>query len=300
MRIAAGIRAAGQLGLLLCLAVPARAAITFSGTGPGADGGTVSAQAEFSISGNVLTIVLTNTSAPTPTGNNGQVVTGVVWSFDPKLDGTLSLYGVNPQLTNGAPTSDPYNVDPALSYDHIWVAQQSSSSTTTYGIDDTVQLGGTWTSKTSSAFADAGVGDFGYATTGADGLFAMGTIVGPKPGSANYGLVSDATYLTNPVTLPNGTGPQSLPLVQNSITIRFYYDGDDLDESRIVDAKFLVGTSGDYVEMQCDTPPNLVPEPASMSVWGVLLVMIGAGCSRRRMLRRNGLPPDNVPSPVES
>jgi hypothetical protein len=255
----------------LAIVIPAEGAlVTFAGTGSGADGGTVSAEATFSISGNILTIVLTNTSS-TPTANNGQVLTGVTWDFNPNLAGSLSPFpdaSSNPSLTAGS---------------DIWVTSGSSGGQTTYVIDNNTQLGGTWTSKTSdSTFASAGLGDYGYATTGANGLFAAGTMVGGKTGSANYGLVSASTYLTDPTTLPNGTGPQSLPLVENSITINFEYTGtDSFTIDRITGAKFLVGTNGAYFS-GAQQPLTVLPEPASIIVWGSALLCAGLVFCRRR------------------
>jgi hypothetical protein len=122
-------------------------------------------------------------------------------------------------------------------------------------------------------------------------LFAAGTIVGSAPGSANYGLVSDATYLTSPVTLPNGTGPQSLPLVQNSITIRFKYTAFDnnysnFTASSINEAHFLIGTAGanfeGFKDDDNDNQTAEVPEPASLGLWGLGLALAGL-VSRRRL-----------------
>jgi hypothetical protein len=246
------------------------AAISFSGTGPGADGGTVSAQAEFTIAGNQLTIVLTNTSAPLHTANNGQVLTGLIWDFSPNLLGTLSLFpdaASNPVHTNAT--------------DNTWVVQSAGGGSTTYAIDNSVALGGTWT----NALTSASLGDYGYATTGANGLFAAGQIVGPSPGSANYGLVSDATYLSSPITAPNGYGPQSLPLVQNSITVRFQYNGaDPFLESNIVGVRFLVGTAGDNFpgEQPPSNIPPVIPEPMSLALWAGLF---GAAVGWRRIRR---------------
>lgn len=263
--------------LALGVATPLQAAL-FSGT---SSNGAVSASAEITISTDVsgnhlLTVVLTNTSAPLATANNGQVVTGVTWGFNPNLSGTLSLFpdsSHNPTLTNAT--------------DHIWVVTGSSKGQTTYAINDSTPLGGTWTNKTNdSKFAAAGLGDYGYATTGASGLFAAGTIVGSAPGSANYGLVSDATYGPgSPDTMPNGTGPESLPLVQNSITIQFKYTGNltYFTESSINEVHFLIGTSGaNFAGVSGDNQTAEVPEPASLGLWGIGLAIAGF-ISRRRL-----------------
>jgi hypothetical protein len=282
------------VGFVLLANSTVSAAITFSGSGTGADGGTVSASATFSVgdqlvmegnhlvSAHILTIVLTNTTT-TPTANNGQVLTGIVWSFDPLLNGTLALYPDsmhNPSLTANS---------------HIWVvdAANSGNGQTSYKVDDTRALGGTWTDKTSNpAFT---LGDYGYATTGADGMFQAGTIVGSKPGSANYGLVSATTYLQDPVTMANGVGPQSLPLVQNSITIQFRFMGDDpavatFPAEFVSNVQFLVGTNGTHFggspPAPGPTPADVVlPEPASMGLWGLGLA-IAAMAARRGRPRR--------------
>jgi len=144
-------------------------------------GNVVSGQAEFSVSGNFLTVTLTNTTAG-GTLAQGDSLTGVVFDVD-----------------GGSPT---------LSLTSIVLTGGSTIHTSASAINNAAALSGSWTTALSSGAAY----DFGVATTGFNGLFQAGTITRGNS-SANYGLIATGTSLAH--------GFPKFPYIENSLTFTF-------------------------------------------------------------------------------
>src|SRR5215470_14041843 len=85
-------------------AVPASATVVFTGTGTGENPGAVSGSASFTLAGNILTLILTNTSA-NPTPAQGNTLTGLVFSINGSgqaLSFAMSGAGCGPTLGAGS------------------------------------------------------------------------------------------------------------------------------------------------------------------------------------------------------
>ena len=178
---------------------------TGSGTNPETGGTAVSASATFTITGNILTIVLQNTSGPTL--RQGDALTGIEFNITGAAP-LLALVPLNPiALTAG-----------------------SSIFTTTSASNTTDPLDGSWTDDiTSGSF------DYGVATSGLSGEFNGGSITRGNS-SPNYGIVSGGTTFSP-------FGGSRFPFIRDSLT--FTFDGAlGLSESQISQVDFFFGTDG--------------------------------------------------------
>lgn len=144
-------------------------------------GNTVSGQIEFSVTGNILSVTLTNTTAG-GTLAQGDSLTGFVF--------------------------DVVGASPTLSLTSIALTAGSSIHTSASAINNASPLSGSWT----SSLASGGAYDFGAATTGFGGLFQAGTITRGNA-SANYGLIATGTSLAH--------GFPRFPYIENSLTFTF-------------------------------------------------------------------------------
>ena len=176
-----------SVSLVAALTATFLPAITFAGpifSGKGTNnetGDKVSGSAEFSVSGDILTIVLKNTTAGGSL-SQGDALTGVVFNITGGLV-PLSLSSIS--LTSGS------HIDTGVST-----------------VNDAMPLAGSWTSHLS-----AGAGfEYGVATTGFNGLFQGGTITRGNS-SPNYGLIADGTSLAH--------GFPRFPYIDNSLTFSF-------------------------------------------------------------------------------
>lgn len=248
------------LGLLALFVgfIPASApAAIFIGSGLSPEkSNAVSAKAEFSILGNVLKLVLTNTTAG-GTKAQGDALTGVVFDLTKSPLPSLTLASVT--LTSG------------------------SNIYTSSGINNATVLSGSWTDD----LATGAVPDFGVATTGFKKLFVGGSISRGNA-SPDYGIISG--------TGTNGTGAMrssfdgsKRPLILNSLTFTFN-GASGLTESQITDVKFLFGTDGGALigstlvpDIGTHNTPLSAPEPSSLIVFGLVFVAVGGfGRLRRR------------------
>src|SRR5262245_60673973 len=136
-------------GLVVALLGPsqsAKAGVIFSGSGNNPEASaTASGKAEFTISGNILTVVLTNTTSPRTTAQ-GNALTGVTFDIDPG-NPVLTLTGI--ALTSGST---------------IWTSETASNTSN--------PLSGSWT----NVLGSSPLGEYGVATTGFNGRFHGGSI----------------------------------------------------------------------------------------------------------------------------
>ncbi len=233
-------------------AVPAMAtSITFSGTGPGVAGITLSASAVFDITGNVLTIVLTNTAANANDKSKdvpGNALTGVF--FD--LTGNRTLTPVSATVVAGT----------ILGTSYCYTGMCDSTTT---------NVGGEFRFDTGSGFpADYGVASAGY-------IGGSGNMVGPDlaPPAAvdgpNFSLIGTGAFS------PNG-GLGSVPLIQSSVTL-VLSGVTGLTTSDISGVSFQYGTALDEANIP-GTPS--VPEPTSLLLLGSGIASLGIASLRRR------------------
>jgi hypothetical protein len=232
---------------------PARAAYITSGTGLNPETrNRVSAAATFKVSGNILTLTLTNTTAGGTT-TRGDVLQGIAFSVA-GVNPTLSLTSI--ALTNpGSGSTD----------DRIFTSKKSSNTT---GL-----LSGSYT----TVLGESPIAEFGVSSTGFDGAFAAGSIT-RGTGGTDYGIVANGTF--PPGAGVNGFSGSAFPLIQDSLTFTFSVTG-YLAESKIEGVKFLFGTD-DRGVITGTTPA--VPEPSSLVLLGSAGAILLAGRKARGFL----------------
>ena len=200
--------AAAAAGFAALAASSASASVIFNGSGINPEvSGAASASAVFSISGDVLTVVLTNTTAPRTTAQ-GNALTGVVFDIDgngPVLNFTSIA------LTSGS---------------EIWTSKTAHNTVN--------PLAGSWT----SVLGSSPLAEYGVATSGFNGAFNGGSI-SLGNASPNYGIVAAGTFDGSNVSF----GGSQFPFIQNSLTLTFS-GASGLSESAIANVKFLFGTDG--------------------------------------------------------
>jgi hypothetical protein len=255
-----GILAAALLVLVSSQA--GAASILFSASGTGVDGAAISASALFDITGDTLTITLTNTALSDNTTGGvdagkdvpGNTLTGVV--FD--LTGNPTLTPVSALVAAGS----------------------------IIGTCDIVPCGGATTDVggefryDTGAFpggADRGVASAGY--IGGDGNFGSAVNLDSPPSGAvngiNFGLISN-----DPSFVPNGG--LSEPLIRNQVV--FVLTGvSGLTLADISDVSFQYGTG--FNEPNLDCCDHDVTEPGTLMALGWGLATLGL-YSRRRSQRR--------------
>lgn len=236
--------------------------ITFTGSGTAA-GNPVSASAQFSISGDFLTIVLTNT-APSHTGQDkpGSTLTGLF--FD--LTGNPTLSSDSATVTAGSSIIQSSTCNPGPCTGATNVGGE-------FGYGQNGQDGNAFP----SGLGSEGIASAGYLTTGLAhnlGNFNGSNLDNPKSlDGINFGIVSE-NYAH-----PNG-GLAGSPLIQDSVT--FVLDNVlGLDESDISNVSFQYGTGFSEANIP-GTPIMPVPEPAVLGMFGVGLLLLGGFATLRQ------------------
>ncbi|MBX3388675.1 MAG: PEP-CTERM sorting domain-containing protein [Phycisphaeraceae bacterium] len=199
----------------------AQASVIFSGSGVNPEvGATASGSAMFTIAGDTLTIVLTNTTAPRTTAQ-GNALTGVTFNFS---SGSTTLVLTSTALTGGST---------------YWTSKTTSAAAPS--------LAGSWTAAINST-ADH---QYGVATTGFNGWFNGGSI---SLGNAapNYGIVAAGTFDGSNVSF----GGSQYPFIQNSMTFTFSGVA-GFTEAQIANVKLLFGTDGTGIIQTVPTPGAL-------------------------------------------
>jgi len=244
------------IGLLAITAAPAIAAVSFD-----ASSGDLSASAEFEIVGNDLQVILTNTSGADVLEQK-HVLTAAFFDMagDPDLTPkSAELYGgstvVNVRGKGDGTDGDGKTVGGEWAYRDV----SGTSIPHGYGI------------------SSSGVGDI----FGVPDLFPGNNLQGPEsPDGIQYGITSagdDITTGNKAVT--GGTRKNRISLIQNSVIFLLSGLPDNFTLAGITNVSFNYGTDLNTI------PPNggVIPEPASLAVWGALAgVGLVAGCRRRR------------------
>jgi hypothetical protein len=205
--------------------------VTFSGAGSGDGSNGLAAEATFTISGNTLTVLLTNTSTDF-SEIPSESLTGVYFDF---LNGNI-LTGVSAVVAAG--------------------------STVVNGVSGPGgDVGGEFAYLTNIASGFNGA-SYGISSSGMDDVFGPGDrfnnndLDAPDaPNGMNYGLISAA-----------GLGPNanlamlSEPFIQNAVLFSFTFSG-ALSTDDISNVSFQYGTS----QSQPNITTSVVPEPATLA-----------------------------------
>lgn len=237
---------------------------TFTGAGTGPGGVAVSASALFDITGNTLTITLSNTSV----ANNGadvpgSTLTGLFWNSVSNI--TLTPFSA--VVASGSTILNPGMCSPSCA----GVTNVSGE----FGYAAASFTGG----------ANRGIASSGYLTTGLSGNignFNNGSagvnLAGPMSlDGINFGIVSAAAGFN-----PNG-GLESVPLIQSAVV--FMLTGvSGLTIADFKNVSFQYGTSITELNIPSGgggTPPTSVPEPGTFLLFALSLVAVGATRRRR-------------------
>lgn len=245
----------GMVAGLALASTPSQAVILFTGSGTNleAGGGAVSGSASFSLSGNTLTVVLTNTSAAATPGRV-DALTGLAWNITGSSP-SLTLSSI--QLTNPGT---------GAGQDRIFTSKTASNTSD--------PLSGSWTNQLGAS----PIAHYGVAATGFNGAFAASGITRGS-GGTDYGIVADGTF---PNAGASNSFNSAFPLIQNSLMFTFT-GAAGLTEGQFANVKFLYGTSGSGLITGSSVSTNSinVPEPGSMTML-VGLSVAGTGLLVRR------------------
>ncbi len=194
--------------VVLSIITSAQASVLFSYSGFNPEGNAnVSGSAMFTISGDILTLVLTNTTLPRTT-SQGNAMTGVTFDIG---GGSPVLALTSTALTAGS---------------NFWTSK--------FATNNASALNGSWT----NVLGASPLGEYGVATTGFNGRFQGGSI-GLGNAAPNYGIVAAGTFDGTNVSF----GGSQFPFVQNSLT--FTFTGvSGFTEAQISNVKLLFGTDG--------------------------------------------------------
>lgn len=220
--------------LALATASVAQGAVTFTGSGLNPEvNATASGSAVFSISGNLLTVTLTNTTAPRTTAQ-GNALTGI--AFD--IIGAVPMPTLTLVSTSLAPGAQ------------LWTSKTAFSNS--------ANINGSWT----NVLGSAPLANFGAASTGFAGAFNGGSMTLGNS-SPNYGVVAAGTFTgSNSVAF----GGSQFPFIQGSLVLTFSGIG-NATEAQIGNVRMLFGTDGTGVITLIPTPGSL----AMAAIGGVLI-----------------------------
>ena len=249
--------------LLSAFAAAPVQAITITGSGAGYNGAMLAAQAEFTISGDFLTITLTNIATADEDINGLDTPTNTLTGLFFDVNGTPTLTTVSATVAAGSSIIGTCSVMSCVGVTDVsgeWGFSQSQDFSLTGGPS-----------------AGYGIASPGYLTTGLAGNIGnfnnggAGTNLDDPVSldGINFGIISAAGGYT-----PNG-GLMADPLIMDSVV--FVLSGaTGLSESDFTNISFQYGTG-------FDEPNVVVPVPAAVWLFGSGLLGL-VGVARRKQL----------------
>jgi PEP-CTERM motif len=240
-------------------ATPARADLLFRGSGTSAVNDPISASVDFSLSGNILTIVLTNTGE---TKNAADVLTNLaILSSAPQPGSALPGLAGTIAITSGSSLVSGHKINTRNSLGSEWAYLSGGLASSAWGV------GGGSGNLCGTRNCGVSLGDVNFGLAGAETTTAdLG-----QSSLKNDTLVEDS--VTAQITLPSST-----TFALTDITGVSFEFGASTDESAItLDAcqggsdclTGAAGTGGGQANAD-------VPEPSGLLVLGVALAGLGA------------------------
>lgn len=259
-RLIKGLTAGFALSFVAATMPASANQLTVTGTGPGDGASDLAAEAVFCITGNTLTVLLTNTSMD-ETLIPADLLTGVYWNIagDPALTPISAVLGSGSTVLFPGVTTIPgtgTDVGGGVGGEFGYRGDLSGGifNGATYGVSST------------------GLGEFG-----SPDLFGGTNLQGPAgPDGPQYGIVS-----AGGIGVINNNGPLSgtTAHISNSVLFTFTFVG-SIDIDDIVVTGFQYGTSQDEPFIIPPPPPPDVPEPATIGL--LLMGLVGVAARRSR------------------